>query len=61
MTNPPRTLTNSPLARIARAVLGARQVAMVLGGTVHLSGVGRAEFLADAVLRQHRRTAAARA
>ena len=48
MTHPPRTLTNSPLARIARAVLGARQVAMVLGGTVHLSGVGRTEFLADA-------------
>ena len=43
-----RTRTNSPLARVARAVLGARQVAMVLGSTVHLSGTSRAEFLADA-------------
>ena len=44
----PRTLTNSPLARVARAVLGARSVAMVVGQTVHLSGATRAEFLADA-------------
>ncbi len=44
----PRTLVNSPLARIARLVLGQPNVAMVLGGTVHLSGATRAEFLADA-------------
>ena len=43
-----RTRVNSPLARVARTVLGARQVAMVLGRTVHLSGASRAEFLADA-------------
>ncbi len=44
----PRTLTHSPLARIARLVLGnAPRVAMVLGQTVHLSGASRAEFLAD--------------
>jgi hypothetical protein len=47
--NPPRTLVNSPLARIARLVLGrAPRVAMVLGQTVHLSGATREEFLADA-------------
>lgn len=46
--NQPRTLVNSPLARIARLVLGgAPRVAMVLGQTVHLSGATRAEFLAD--------------
>jgi hypothetical protein len=44
----PRTFVNSPLARIARLVLGrAPRVAMVLGNTVHLSGASRAEFLAD--------------
>ena len=54
MTSPPpspadlRTRVNSPLARVARAVLGAPQVAMVLGRTVHLSGTSRDEFLADA-------------
>ena len=42
-----RTWTNSPLARIARMVLGSKQVAMVVGQTVHLSGATRAEFLAD--------------
>ena len=51
-----RTRTNSPLARIARAVLGARQVAMVLGNTVHLSGATRAEFLADAEWVAHEQT-----
>ena len=46
--NQPRTLVNSPLARISRVVLGgAPRVAMVLGQTVHLSGATRAEFLAD--------------
>lgn len=43
-----RTWTRSPLARIARAVLGSQRVAMVIGQTVHLSGTTRAEFLADA-------------
>jgi len=47
--NSPRTFVNSPLARIARLVLGgAPRVAMVLGQTVHLSGATREEFLADA-------------
>jgi hypothetical protein len=45
----PHTFVNSPLARIARLVLGrAPRVAMVLGHTVHLSGATREEFLADA-------------
>ncbi|HEX8330420.1 MAG TPA: hypothetical protein VF629_23010 [Hymenobacter sp.] len=43
-----RTWTRSPLARIARLVLGSQRVAMVVGQTVHLSGASRAEFLADA-------------
>ena len=43
----PRTWTGSPLARVARLVLRAPRVAMVVGGTVHLSGASRAEFLAD--------------
>ncbi len=42
-----RTAVNSPLARIARLVLKAPRVAMVVGGTVHLSGTTREEFLAD--------------
>ncbi|WP_201977831.1 hypothetical protein [Hymenobacter rubidus] len=44
----PRTWTGSPLARIARMVLKAPRVAMVIGQTVHLSGASREEFLADA-------------
>lgn len=48
MPDSPRTFVNSPLARVARLVLGnASQVAMVLGQTVHLSGATREEFLAD--------------
>ena len=43
-----RTHVNSPLARIARLVLKAPRVAMVVGQTVHLSGTTREEFLADA-------------
>ena len=43
-----RTWTNSPLAFIARRVLKAQRVAMVVGQTVHLSGTTRDEFLADA-------------
>ncbi len=46
--NSPRTFVNSPLARVARLVLGGNaRVAMVLGQTVHLSGATRAGFLAD--------------
>ena len=44
----PQTWTNSPLAFIARRVLKAQRVAMVVGQTVHLSGATREEFLADA-------------
>ena len=43
-----RTWTRSPLARIARLVLGSQRVAMVIGQTVHLSGATREQFLADA-------------
>ncbi|MDQ2795361.1 MAG: DUF4157 domain-containing protein [Bacteroidota bacterium] len=43
-----RTHVNSPLARIARLVLKAPRVAMVVGQTVHLSGTSREDFLADA-------------
>ena len=43
-----RTWTHSPLARVARLVLGSQRVAMVVGQTVHLSGATRAQFLADA-------------
>ena len=43
-----RTWTRSPLARVARLVLGSPRVAMVVGQTVHLSGASRAQFLADA-------------
>lgn len=54
--DPIRTWTNSPLARIARLTLGnAGNVAMVIGRTVHLSGVSRAQFLADAEWVAHER------
>jgi hypothetical protein len=43
-----QTWTNSPLAFIARRVLKAQRVAMVVGQTVHLSGTTREDFLADA-------------
>ena len=43
-----RTAVNSPLARVARLMLKAPRVAMVVGQTVHLSGTTREEFLADA-------------
>ena len=52
----PRTWPNSPLARIARLVLGNKSnVAMVIGQTVHLSGATREEFLADAEWLAHER------
>ena len=44
----PQTWTRSPLARIARLVLGSQRVAMVVGQTVHLSGATREQFLAVA-------------
>ncbi len=37
---------NSRLARIAARQLGTRNVAMVVGSTIHLHGVNRAAFLA---------------
>ena len=40
-------IENSPFARIARVVLKSRSVAMVLGGSIHLSGATKAEFLRD--------------
>lgn len=43
----PRIVENSPLARIARLKLGQPNVAMVLGKSIHLSGVTRAEFLRE--------------
>ncbi|WP_205590842.1 hypothetical protein [Hymenobacter oligotrophus] len=46
--NLPRIIENSPLARIARWKLGQTNVAMVLGRSIHLSGVTRADFLRDA-------------
>ncbi len=51
----PRTWTRSPLARIARLVLRSPRVAMVVGGTVHLSGATREQFLADAEWVAHER------
>ncbi|UYZ58677.1 hypothetical protein [Hymenobacter latericus] len=44
----PRIVENSPLARVARWKLRQANVAMVLGRTIHLSGVSRADFLRDA-------------
>ncbi|WP_216818574.1 hypothetical protein [Solirubrum puertoriconensis] len=44
----PRIVENSPLARIARWKLRQPNVAMVLGHTIHLSGVTRTDFLRDA-------------
>ncbi|WP_400192469.1 hypothetical protein [Hymenobacter sp. B81] len=45
--NLPPIIEHSPLARLARWKLKQRNVAMVLGGSIHLSGVSRAEFLRD--------------
>ncbi|MBC8082139.1 MAG: hypothetical protein H7Z21_02915 [Hymenobacter sp.] len=44
---PPIIVENSPLARLARLKLGTRNVAMVLGSRIHLSGATREEFLTD--------------
>ncbi|QIX61988.1 hypothetical protein HER32_12650 [Hymenobacter sp. BT18] len=43
----PRIVENSLFARIARLVLKSSSVAMVLGNTIHLSGVKRQDFLRD--------------
>ncbi|OWP62826.1 hypothetical protein CDA63_12300 [Hymenobacter amundsenii] len=43
----PRIVENSPLARLARLKLAAPNVAMVLGNSIHLSGVSREQFLRD--------------
>ncbi|MHC2990692.1 hypothetical protein OB13_03510 [Pontibacter sp. HJ8] len=42
-----RIVENSLFARIARMVLKSPNVAMVLGKTIHLSGVNRETFLKD--------------
>ena len=43
----PRLVENSPFARLARTKLGANNVTMVLGTSIHLSGVSREQFLQD--------------
>lgn len=42
-----KIVERSPFARIARMVLKSRNVAMVLGKSIHLSGVNRQTFLED--------------
>lgn len=42
-----KIVEKSPFARIARMVLKSSNVAMVLGKTIHLSGVRREAFLRD--------------
>lgn len=42
-----RIVEHSPFARIARWVLKSNNVAMVLGKSIHLSGVSREHFLQD--------------
>jgi len=42
-----KIVENSLFARIARMVLKSRNVAMVLGNNIHLSGVDRVTFLQD--------------
>ncbi|AKD02614.1 hypothetical protein POKO110462_08910 [Pontibacter korlensis] len=42
-----KVVERSPFARIARMVLKSSNVAMVLGKTIHLSGVSRKDFLKD--------------
>ena len=42
-----KVVERSPFARIARMVLKSSNVAMVLGKTIHLSGVSRDTFLKD--------------
>ena len=40
-------MENSFLARIARFFFGAKRIAMVLGNTIHLSGVEKQIFMSD--------------
>ena len=42
-----RIVEHSLLARIARFFFGSRRIAMVLGNTIHLSGVDRERFISD--------------
>lgn len=42
-----KVVERSPFARIARMVLKSSNVAMVLGKSIHLSGVNRDTFLQD--------------
>ncbi|MER2997200.1 hypothetical protein [Pontibacter populi] len=42
-----KIVEQSPFARIARMVLKSRNVAMVLGKSIHLSGVDKHTFLED--------------
>lgn len=42
-----KVVERSPFARIARMVLKSKNVAMVLGRTIHLSGVSRHDFMKD--------------
>lgn len=48
-----RIITGSWLARIARWVLKSPNVAMVIGKTIHLSGVSAEEFLRDRYWVEH--------
>lgn len=48
-----KIIENSPFARIARLVLKSSNVAMVLGKTIHLSGVRRESFLKDSAWVAH--------
>ncbi len=42
-----KIVERSLLARIARFFFGTRKIAMVLGNTIHLSGVDRQHFISD--------------
>ncbi|GGK42236.1 hypothetical protein GCM10008955_39980 [Deinococcus malanensis] len=48
-----RIVEASSLAWVARRILRGSQMAMVVGHTVHLSGVTRAQFLSDAAWVAH--------
>ncbi len=48
-----RIQENSLLARIARWVLKSPNVAMVIGKTIHLSGVSKEDFLKDRYWVEH--------
>jgi hypothetical protein len=48
-----RIVVGSPLARIARWVLKSPDVAMVIGKTIHLSGVSKEAFLLDRYWVEH--------